>query len=208
MNKLMRSAPLFLLLVCIVNQCFAASRFPEGGISQTFNTGGHQKAKGLELSVDFPSSWKVEEARRPNTVMLATSENGLGTSSCALVINSLEQAGFTDESARVETTATLAERQRLEAVAESMGGRLIDGGGANLEGLPSRWLLVESVYSRDGSPTSYYLANWQLLFSKWFVSLTCGIGAASKQEVEIKLKNMLPTFRLIANSILIPTRWK
>jgi hypothetical protein len=177
-------------------------------MSQTFSSKDHQKAKGLEVNVDFPATWKVEEARRPNTVVLATSGNGLGLESCGLVINSLDQAGFTPQSASSESTATLAERRRLEAVAEAMGGRLIDGGGANLEGLPSRWFLVASINSRDGSAISYYSANWQILFRQWFISLTCGVGARSENEADMKLRSMLPTFRLIANSVLIPSRWK
>ncbi len=204
----MRIALLCALLVCTGAQSFAASRFLGGEMSQTFSSKGHQKAKGIEVRVDFPATWKIEEAKRPNTVVLATSGNGLGLESCALGVNSLEQAGFTPQSAGSESTATLAERGRLEAVADAMGGRLIDGGGANLEGLPSRWFLVASVNSRDGSAISYYSANWQVLFRQWFISLTCVVGAKSENEADLRLRSMLPTFRLIANSMLIPSRWK
>lgn len=207
-KKVMRMLPLFATLFFVTYQCQAASRFPGNEFSQTLGTKGHLKAKGLDVSVDFPISWKIEEAKRPNTVALVTSGNGLGLETCALVINSLEQVGWTNDSAKMETSTTLADRERLEATAESMGGRLIDGGGANLEGLPSRWLLVAAIYSRDGSDTAYHSANWQVLFKHWFISLTCGVGAKSDKDAEGKLKSMLPTFRLIANSMLIPQRWK
>mgnify|MGYP006375173817 CR=1 FL=1 len=207
-NYILRKCVWFfaLCLPCISSP--AATNFPGGEASQTFDTTAHPKAKGLGLKIDVPVSWKIEEGKRPNTIGLATSHNGLGLESCALVINSLQQLGWSQATARSETSESLSIKRRLAEAARSMGGRLIDGGGADLEGLPSRWLLVASNYARDGSSFSYYTANWQILYRQWVINLTCGTGDKSASEAESRLRHFLPTFRLIANSLLIPSRWE
>lgn len=204
----MRVFSFFVFFALAAAQCFAASRFPGGESGKTFSTNGITKSKGLDMSIDFPSSWSVEDGKRPNTVALATSENGLGLEVCALVINTMEQAGLPADSAKTETSASFSNRERLEAVAAANGGRLIDGGAANLESLTSRWTLIASNVSRDGSQISYRSANWQILYKDLLITLACTVGSKTEQDADSRLRRMLPTFRLIANSIVIPSRWR
>ena len=52
---------------------------------QSFRTKQHPKAKGLDLQIDFPSGWLMEEGKRPNVVVIATSAAGKGLESCTIV---------------------------------------------------------------------------------------------------------------------------
>jgi len=44
----------------------------------TYSTVGNPKAKGIEMSFDYPSSWGGADGRRPNTLYQVTSEKGKG----------------------------------------------------------------------------------------------------------------------------------
>ena len=48
-------------------QAGALAEFRQRQIT-TFNTFGHAKANGLEVSLRFPASWRAEEGRRPHVV--------------------------------------------------------------------------------------------------------------------------------------------
>lgn len=185
-----------------------ATRFPGGEGIRTLDTSGHPKAKGLELQVSFPQSWAVEEAKRPNSVAIATSEGGRGLETCVVTVHTTQQLGWPAERARGETVRSFAEPTRLRQVAADMQADYLDGGPANLEGLPARWVASVPKVSRDGSDVVFPNVTYQVLLHDWMLSLTCGTGARGREAALTRFKQHELLFRLIANSMVLPQRWR
>ena len=55
------------------------------GKRSTFTSIGSPKAKGVEISFEYPASWAGEEGKRPNVVYQVTSERGRGRELCNLL---------------------------------------------------------------------------------------------------------------------------
>ena len=185
-----------------------ATRFPGGEGIRTLDTSGHPKAKGLELQVSFPQSWAIEEAKRPNSVAIATSEGGRGLESCVIGVHTTQQLGWPAGRARGETVRSFTEPTRLRQVAADMQADYLDGGPANLEGLPARWVASVPKVSRDGSDVVFPSVTYQVLLQYWMLSLTCGTGARSREAALTRFKQQELLFRLIANSMVLPQRWR
>ena len=55
----------------------------------TYKTKGHPKAKGLELSINYPVSWSADEGLRPHVVQKFISENGKGLEMFLIMVKNL-----------------------------------------------------------------------------------------------------------------------
>lgn len=79
---LIRSLISFALLLCTVLVALAdattVTRAYIDGQHITFNTEGHPKAKGVNLTLAYPKSWRADEGLRPNIVQKFVSEGGRG----------------------------------------------------------------------------------------------------------------------------------
>lgn len=186
----------------------AQTIFPRGESSQTLDTSGHPKAKGVEVKIDLPASWSIEEARRPNTVAIAVSQGGRGLENCVITVHGIDQLGWDRSVVSSETPRSFAATERLRRAAEESGGKLLAGGPANIEGYPSRWLEVMPDVTRDGR--SYFpFLQYQILYGERLIGVTCGAGGTNADEALARFKRLsTTTFRIVVNSILIPTRWK
>lgn len=186
----------------------AQTLFPSGEPSQTLDTSGHAKAKGVRMKIDFPASWSLEEARRPNTVAIAVSQSGRGNENCVITIHSIDQLGWDRSIVSSETSKSFAAPERLRRAAEENSGKLLAGGPANIEGYPSRWLEVMPDVMRDGHSYFPYL-QYQILYGERLIGVTCGAGGPNADEALAKFRRLATTtFRLVVNSILIPERWR
>lgn len=207
MNSIIVGGILLVFATLVTPGALAQTRFPHEG-SRTLDTAGHPKAKGLELRIDFPASWSIEEAKRPNSVAIAVSKGGAGLQNCVLVVNNVDQLGWSPAQVQAETPQTFAERSRLLRAAEDSGGAFLDGGPAAIEALPSRWFEVLPHISRDGGSTVFPNVTYQVLYRHWLVTLTCGAGALDQASALTSFRAHSQLFRLIANSIVLPGRWK
>lgn len=198
------------LIVVLLYQAtaLAQSRFPGGEQSRTLNTTGHPKSKGVDVKLDFPESWTIEEGKRPNTVAIAVSDRGRGLENCVVVINHVEQLGWPRGQAATETSQTFASPARLRKAAEDSGSEYLSGGAAALEGLPSRWFESVSLTARDGGQMSYVSITFQVIYREALVNLTCGTGAVGREAATAAYQRQSILFRLIANSLVIPSRWR
>ncbi len=177
----------------------AQTRFPDGELSRTINTSGHSKSKGVKMQIDFPASWSVEEARRPNTVAIAVSEGGRGLENCVVTIHTIEQLGW---------SKNFATPERVRQAAEETGGRMLNGGPANIEGLPSRWFETMTAVTRDGRDF-FATLTYQIIYGERLISVSCGVGRRTEDEAMVKFRRLSPTtFRIVINSILLLDRWK
>lgn len=186
----------------------AQTKFPAGEQSRTLNTSGHSKSKGVNMQIDFPLSWTIEEARRPNTIAIAVSEKGRGLENCVITIHTIEQLGWSKAVVAAETPKTFASPERLLRASEDSGGKMLDGGPANIEGLPSRWFETITDVTRDGRDF-FATLTYQIIYGERLITVGCGVGRKTENETLIKFKRLsTTTFRIVINSILLTDRWK
>jgi hypothetical protein len=198
----------FIISVSVVTATSAQTKFTGGELSQTLDTTDHPKAKGVGVRIDFPASWSIEEARRPNTVAIAVSQGGRGLENCVVTIHSIDQLGWDRAVVAAETPQSFAAPVRLQRLAKDNGGRLLAGGAANIEGYPSRWAEVMPDVTRDGRGFYPFLL-YQILYKDRVIGVLCGAGATEADEALAKFRRLSgTTFRLVVNSILIPERWR
>ncbi|NBB81175.1 MAG: hypothetical protein GVY36_17340 [Verrucomicrobia bacterium] len=87
--------------------------------TQLFSTRGEYKAKGLDFSLRFPSSWKPKTSDGPNTVREFYSQAGHGSVSCNILVRNVGERPSADEKRQLftdEGVAQLAEQAGLERV--------------------------------------------------------------------------------------------
>ena len=61
------------------------------GFVTDYTTKGHFKAKGVDMQIKFPQSWKAYQGERPNIVQKFVSENGEGKVTAMIIITNIPQ---------------------------------------------------------------------------------------------------------------------
>ena len=172
------------------------------GYTGTFSSKGHSKAKGVELTVSYPLSWKQLEADRPNVVQKWTSDGGHGTDIFMVQIRRLPAVPTPQESAEVFT----------ESFANEMfedGGKTLSYTTGRLEKLPLGIVHFTQTakrldFSVDTRGIFYYLIHEDAFIALQFMCYTPG-GAEAK---EARIKQLEPLIRSIVNSLVLPTNYK
>ena len=190
----------------LASSLFAQDIFEYG--RQTARTNGHPKAKGLDLKIDFPKSWLIEEGKRPNVVFKATSQEGKGLESCNVVIRDLEiDAGRKGYRPSQSELAYTLSANGLKEEAEASGMQFIKGAPSVLEGSPAGWFIAKQQ-GRAGIDVFIYLFVFQTFYDKWRIIITCGAGAASDAEAWNYYRKNDIGFRLITNSVVLVSKWR
>ena len=203
---------LSLLGLIVVSTCLAqtdpAKEFVSGGKAK-FNSKSHPKAKGIELSIEYPRSWSALEGERPNIVQKFVSESGRG----------LEMAIITIKPLPLPPSVTLS-KEDLDEVFSPQGLREMLPQGANL---------IESKKTKIDDQTAgycFYLlpserANLKLLMSVQsyvffyqgnlvFVAFQVSEvdGEKAALSVGAKVRRFETLFRLMANSIIVHNQYR
>jgi hypothetical protein len=172
------------------------------GYTGTFASKGHSKAKGVELTVRYPLSWKQLEADRPNIVQKWTSDGGYGTDIFMVQIRKFPSLPTPQESAEFFT----------ESFAKEMfedGGKTLSYITGRLEKLPLGIVHFTQTTKRldvtvETRGVFYYLILDDAFIALQFMCYTPG-GAEAK---EARIKQLEPLIKSIMNSLFLPTNYK
>jgi hypothetical protein len=172
------------------------------GYTGTFSSKGHSKAKGVDLTVRYPLSWKQFEADRPNIVQKWTSDGGHGNDIFMVQIRKLPAVPTPQESAELFTGAFA--NQMFEG-----GGKVLSYTTGRLEKLPLGIVHFTQTTKRldvsvDTRGVFYYLIHGDAFISLQFLCYTPG-GAEAK---DARIKQLDPLIRLIVNSLVLPSNYK
>jgi len=178
------------------------------GKRSIFTSMGIPKAKGVEISFEYPASWAGEEGKRPNVVYQVTSERGRGRELCNLLINDLP----------VPAGQALTERNIVELFDPAglkdfvpPGARFIAGARTNIDGQPAAWVHYTQVVNSAGLVAKMAWISFPIYYDKKLMSLNCAVGRggdATDAELERLYKKYLPLFQQVANSVVIQSKWK
>jgi hypothetical protein len=195
----------------------AITALPQSGFSQTsslqaflngqktkYSTEGHPKAKGLNISIEYPSHWKKSEGERPNIVQKFTSDASDGLLRMCTI-------GIKDQpsSMKLFSEAMFTQETLKEMVAFDKGATFIKGEQTKYDGQPGAWVVYMTRSERAGLRAEIYVLQHMFLYSGKLIVLDCSVGglAGSGATVEQEFTRYLPLFQLLGNSIVIHNKW-
>jgi hypothetical protein len=178
------------------------------GERMTYSTAGNPKAKGVEITFDYPSSWAGADGKRPNTLYQVTSEKGRGLELCNLVIRELNLP-----------PGTKITHQDIEELFDPNGlkdfvppGNLfISGKRTTLDGQPGAWVQFSQGADRAGISLQMIWLMYQVYYDRRLITFSCSVGDSGdkpRELVQRRFGSALPLFQQIANSIIIQSKWK
>lgn len=174
----------------------------------TYSTEGNPKAKGIEMSFDYPASWGGADGRRPNTLYQVTSEKGRGLELCNLVIKEINLPPGTKITS--QDIEELFDPKGLRDFVPA-GYRFISGKRTTLDGQPGAWFQFSGDADRAGVSLQMIWLMYQVYYDRRLIIFSCGVGDSGdkpRKLVQQRFGASLPLFQQIANSIIIQSKWK
>jgi hypothetical protein len=197
----------FLLPNSALAQMSALDQFFSGD-RVTYSSIGNPKAKGLEVTFEYPTSWGGADGKRPNMLFQVTSEKGRGLEICNLAIREIiipPGESFTEKDA-----AEIFNPGELKDFVPQ-GGVFIDGKQTKLDGQPAAWIKFRQEIQRAGMTLQTMFVLFPVYYDRKLIFFSCGVGDdgdTSLVKVEQRFNLAFPLFRQMANSIIIHSRWK
>lgn len=177
--------------------------FVDGKV-HTFATRNHAKAKGIDLTISYPSSWAAEEGERPNIVQKFVSEQGHGLELGLILI--MDLPGGSAMSIEEQRSA-LAPDELRDMLPE--GATFLNAKPTKIEGLPAG--IVEYSMQMERAGMELFIHAWSIYFihKDALVSVQFQVTgqADSRSEISDRMTEFRPLFSLIANSIVLPQLW-
>jgi len=174
----------------------------------TYNTGTDPKAKSVEISFAYPSTWKGLPGNRPNVLYQVTSKEGRGMESCNLLVNFPKD----EDGSYVEPHEAPA-RFTVENIDwfKVPGAEFLAGEPTTIDSLPAFWILSRHEVDRAGIKIKMYSLIFSTYYERKLIGFTCMVGADASLEweaVQNQMREFVPLFQQMAGSIIVHTRWK
>lgn len=182
----------------------AVAEFTSGQKTK-FSTDKHAKAKGLNMTISYPNSWKAKEGDRPNILQKFVSNGGTGTELFMIVTKSLpEGTTVSDEEAKELFT----EESLKDFVPD--GSNFLSGKSTKIEGLPAGILEFSKRAERAGMVVDMHTIGYIFFSGSTMVQIQCQVGSlpGSKVTAKERMDEMRPLFTLVASSVVLPDKWK
>ncbi len=171
------------------------------GYTGIYSSKDHPKAKGVEVTLRYPLSWKQMEADRPNIVQKWTSDGGHGNDIFMLLIKKFPTTPTPDEAA-----AMFTELSAKEILGE---GELVSYTTSKLEKLPIGIIQFKQAMKRlditmEARGVCYYLICEDSFI---LLQLMC-YSPGEPEKGDLRVKQLEPLLRLMVNSVVLPGTYK
>jgi hypothetical protein len=186
------------------SQAIDSIREFQSGARVTFNTKGHPKAHGVELTMAYPRSWTAAEGERPHIVQKFSGPKDPvhGFPMVTIFINAMP-ASFSESDAR-ELFASQDFREALPPNAT-----LLDVRQTEIERIPAGILEYTARAERLG--VSALMRIWSVSFiqADALVQVQFAVFSLKSDAAELaeQMAAYKPMFMLMANSIVLPKQW-
>ncbi|MCK4401944.1 hypothetical protein KAW08_06560 [bacterium] len=175
--------------------------------TQKFFTKYHLKAKGVNISIEYPKDWEAKEGERPNIVQKFSRAFEDGSSvMCLILIKDLPSQVkiFSDED--------IAKEMFSEEVIKSMlpgNSKLLEHRQTKYDGQQGALSSFVMVQERSGIQIFSYVFQHAFIYSKKMIFVQCTVGGLSSnsKKIEKLYKSYAPLFIQIGNSIVIHDKW-
>jgi len=185
----------------------AVREFTSGNIT-IYSSAGHPKSKGLNMQVSYPNSWLAREGKRPNVVQTFFSEGGKGLEGAILLtkdVPNVEGVVFSDSD-----LAEYFEPSELISYVPP-NAKMIQIKSTRIEGCPAGIVEYSQRQERAGMVIDTQFITYMFIFNDTFVQLLCMVSlnpGISNFNISNKMEKFRPLFFLMANSIMLPDKWK
>jgi hypothetical protein len=178
------------------------------GEKLVWDSTGHQKAKGIQMKISYPRTWKAAEGSRPNIVQKFTSDSGRGMEMVMVMTRALPKPYDRD----------LTESEKQEVVSRDVakefvpdGGRLVSHKVTKIDGEVCLMMESELVSERVGLKIGQKMLTFIIPLKGVLLVVQCSTGgdassgfeAINKHYEEVKL-----LFLLISSSCVLTEKWK
>ena len=196
---------------------FAASTlaFAQNADLQSFSSGNklkystkyHPKAKGINITVEYPSHWKLSEGERPNIVQKFSGDASDGITRMFLILIK----DIPSEASAMSTEDIAKEAFSEDALKEMVppGGSFIKGGQTKYDGQPGAWIIVSIDSERAGMKGKSYGLLHMFIYGGKMISIQCMVGGLEQMSGNLyqEFNSYIPLFQQIGNSIIVPDKW-
>ncbi|MBN2182244.1 MAG: hypothetical protein JW715_10045 [Sedimentisphaerales bacterium] len=174
---------------------------------EKYSTKSHPKSEGLDISLEYPQSWRMEEGERPHIVQkFIGSSSGDLVPSCLILIR--DQPLFLKLFPSKGLSDVMFTQENLkEMIPES--GIFIESEQTEYDGQRGAWMTYIIRNERAGMSVETYMLQHMFLYSGKLVLLQCSVSGITedKELLEDAFNSYLPVFQMMANSIVIQDKW-
>jgi hypothetical protein len=175
--------------------------------SRKFSTAGHPKSKGLNIEVSYPSSWLAKEGERPNIVQKFTSDGGRGLEMALIVVMDLQlpKDYVPSENEIYELLSSSAFKGSMPNATFKKVKR------TRIDGIPAGIIEYSVRTENAGMALVNHFTSYVFIYRSTMVQFTCSVfGSANSTAkfIENKTEEFRLLFSLMANSIVVQSKWE
>lgn len=176
------------------------------GYRRTFSTESHPKSKGVNFHIQYPSSWKAQEGRRPNIISVIKSENGRGGEMIMLLVEKIPVAET--EKPTASELKELFSAPMMKQMLPS-NAKLISSVPIKLDGLPGATVTADIEEQRLDVIIKMRVLYYILLFKNNLIHIQCSVVLSGNESnmLQVRFKHFEQLFRLIGNSLVVQSQW-
>jgi len=204
-DKMKKKIAICLILLLLLYPIFAETFSEMYSIENrtTFSTKGHPKAKGINLTLKYPSFWESLEGDRPNIVQkFRYYDDEVLVTSMILILEPFD----TQESDKAIAN-DLFQKDNLESLLPDMYS-FIDGDLTTYDNLKGCWITAAFEQSMAGEVVSGYTLFQVFVYKRRLIMINSSITTGDyERDIECFTK-FLPEFQIIGASIILPDQWK
>lgn len=172
------------------------------GMTQTYRTKGHPKAKGTDWQLKVPISWKAMEGDRPNIIQKFVNMGGSGDYLITLMV---QETGFTDKEAR-----QLINNEAGMKAAFSQEGKVLAYKPMVIDNYPGGMVEIEQTVQRLDITVIVRSQQYFALKDGMMYIMQGAIGTVNSSrdyDIEKEMNRHSLLFRLVANSIILNSQY-
>lgn len=177
------------------------------GNKSKYSTKDHPKAKGINITVEYPSHWKLSEGERPNIVQKFSGDASDGITRMFLILIK----DIPNEVSVMPAEDIAKEAFSGDALKEMMppGGEFIKGEQTKYDGQPGAWAIFSINSQRAGMTMKMYTLQHMFIYGGKTVSIQCMVGGLEQMSGNLnqEFNSYIPLFQQIGNSIIVPDKW-
>ena len=190
---------------------------------KTIGTLDHPKAKGLDLSFEYPLSWTAQEAKRPNVVTLIKDNKNLCSITLAIkdIVPSIEEefGKFSEEEVEYIRSEEFALELFDGEFDYKFGKEFISEIGlinvndysfekTLIEGEPCIVVKGRGVMKRATISLNIYCLNYLIIYKGRYIIMSLMLNGETQSDIIKHYKIYEPLANSIVNSLVINDKWR
>jgi hypothetical protein len=178
------------------------------GHTRVFRTKDHPKAKGCDIQIAYPASWRAKEGERPNIIQKFISQNGHGLEVVMLMVKDLPIPISQKELDELFSEKDFSEKQLSEMMPE--GAKFISTKPIVLDNHKGIMLIFDQTLKRIDITTKMRGVHFITISKNKMIFLQCMVSTPSGKETELqeRFTRFEPLFKLIANGFILQNQYK